>query len=112
MRAFNETRGCVVAARVDLAASAWARMRGLLLRRDMGPEEGLWIVPCAMVHTCFMRFAIDAVFLDQGLRVLRVARRLGPWRASPWVRGAWSVLELASGASEGRAEAGEQLEIA
>ena len=67
----------------------------------MAPEEGLWIVPCAMIHTLFMRFPIDVVFLDRELKALRVVESLKPWRVSPWVLGAHSVLELAGGVLSG-----------
>ena len=77
----------------------------------MSADEGLWIVPCGMVHTCFMRFAIDVVFLDRGLVVQKVAQRLVPWRLSPWVPSAHSVLECAAGSLGGSVEIGDQLEI-
>ncbi len=100
-----------MAASVERADSAFSRARGLLGREGLGPGEGLWIEPCAMIHTFFMRFAIDAVFLDGGLRAVRVLRGMAPWRVSPWVRGASSVLELAAGSSQQTVEPGDQLEI-
>jgi hypothetical protein len=63
-----------------------------------------------MIHTCFMSFPIDAVFLDAGLKVVRVCPALKPWRFSPWVAGAKSVLELAAGRAAGLAP-GDQLEF-
>ena len=76
-----------------------SRARGLLGRSGLAPGEGLWLAPCRQVHTCFMRFAIDVVFLDHGNQVLRLCRELAPWRFSPWVGGAVSALELAAGAA-------------
>ena len=64
-----------------------------------------------MVHTFFMRFAIDVVFLDRDLKVRRVVEDLRPWRLSPWVLSAHSVLELAGGTLKGSVEAGDVLEI-
>ncbi len=109
--AFNRTRGREVASRVGLADDAASRSRGLLGRETMAREEGLWIVPCPMIHTFFMRFAIDVLFLDRGLRVVRVLEGLKPWRVSPWVFRAHSVLELAGGALQGTVGTGDQLEI-
>ncbi|MBI5242872.1 MAG: DUF192 domain-containing protein [Elusimicrobia bacterium] len=87
-----------MASRVRVANGPASRAVGLLSRSSMDPEEGLWIVPCAMIHTLFMRFEIDAVFLDRELRAVRVVEKLKPWRLSSWVLGAHSVLELAGGA--------------
>ena len=77
----------------------------------MAPDEGLWIVPCAMIHTLFMRFPIDAVFLDRELKALRVVSGIKPWRLSPWVPGAHSVLELAGGCAAPAVQEGDLLEF-
>ena len=111
MIAFNRTKGRELVSRVEKAQGHASRARGLLGRAGLAPQEGLWIAPCAMIHTFFMRFAIDAVFLDRQLKVVRVLEGLKPWRFSPWVGGAGSVLELAAGASRGLVAAGDQLEI-
>ena len=111
MKVFNKTRNLEVAGAVRKADTFFTRLFGLIPRRALGPGEGLWLDPCAMIHTCFMRFAIDAVFLDGDLRVVRVCPDMGPWKFSPWVGDAVSVLELASGESAGRIEAGDSLDI-
>jgi len=95
---FDLTRGFSLARKVEKADTFFSRLRGLLGRKDLPAGHGLWLVPGATIHTCFMAFTIDAVFLDRGLRVLRV-QTLPPWRFSPWVAGAASVLELPSGAA-------------
>ena len=77
----------------------------------MEPEEGLWIVPCPMIHTFFMRFAIDVLFLDKELRVRHVIENMSPWRMSRWVFSANSVLELPGGALDGSVSTGDLLEI-
>jgi uncharacterized protein len=84
-----------------VADSARARMKGLLGRRSMAPGEGLLLQPAGSVHTAFMRFPIDVVFLDRDHRVLRVAPNVAPWRLVGQ-RGAKAVLELPSGAAERR----------
>jgi uncharacterized membrane protein (UPF0127 family) len=109
--AFNRTREREIASRVTVADDSLSRSRGLLGRTAMAPEEGLWIVPCPMIHTFFMKFAIDVLFLDQGLRVVRVLERLKPWRFSPWVLRAHSVLELAGGSLQGSVRVGDCLEL-
>lgn len=108
---FNKTRGAVVADRIDRCDTATTRAKGLLGRDSLGPGEGVWIVPCAMVHMFFMRFPIDVVFIDRGLRVRRVAEGLKPWRLSPWVYSAHSVLEMAAGTAGGKLSPGDELEL-
>jgi uncharacterized protein len=91
--------GVVVCARCELAHTPARRLRGLLGRRSLAPGAGLLLHPASSIHTCFMRFAIDAVFLDGNGRVLRVAAELPPWRFASQ-RGACSVLELPAGTYE------------
>ena len=106
---FNSARGVWVARSVEKADTFRARLVGLLGRKGLAEDAGLWIVPCSSVHSFFMAFVIDVVFLDRGFKVLAVCR-LPPWRMSPWVPGAHSVLELPVGASA-RLAPGETLEI-
>jgi uncharacterized membrane protein (UPF0127 family) len=72
------------------------RMRGLLGRDGLEPGSGLWIARTGSVHTFFMRFPMDAVFLDKQLRVRKVVPAVKPYRFA-WSRGARSVVELAAG---------------
>jgi uncharacterized membrane protein (UPF0127 family) len=76
-------------------------MRGLLGRDQLAPGEGVLLRPAPSIHTFFMRFAIDVVFLDWDLRVLRISEHLRPWRVAG-CRGARSILELRAGAVEER----------
>lgn len=109
--AFNTTQGAAVAARVEKADDAASRSKGLLGRRSLAADEGLWIVPCPMIHTFFMKFPIDAVFLKRDLTVARVIEDLKPWRLSPWVFSAHSVLELQGGVLKGSVREGDRLEM-
>ncbi len=111
MKVFNLTRNLSVSAYAARGDTFMTRLLGLIPRRFLAEEEGLWLEPCAMIHMFFMSFPIDAVFLDRDLKVLRVIRELGPWRVSPWVFGARGVLELPAGRCEGRVEEGDQLEF-
>jgi len=104
--------GDVVCERCVLADSSLARMRGLLGRSELAPDEGILLKPASSVHTWFMRFPIDVVFLDRDLSVVRVVRRLRPWRTAHRRRAA-AVLELAAGESERRGiEVGHRLSLA
>jgi uncharacterized protein len=70
-------------------------------RRHLPAGEGLLIRPCGSIHMFFMRFPIDAVFVDREMRVVGVAPRLLPWRIA-WRRRAHAVFELAAGEAEHR----------
>ena len=100
-----------MAVRVLKADDSASRNKGLLGRESMGPDEGLWIVPCPMIHTFFMKFPIDVLFLDADLTVRRVIEDLRPWRLSPWVLSARSVLELKGGTLKGAVQVGDKLEM-
>jgi uncharacterized membrane protein (UPF0127 family) len=94
--ALRREDGTIVCERCVLADTALARMRGLLGRRELPSGEGILLKPASSVHMAFMRFPIDAVFLDRDLRVMKVASDLRPWRAAG-SRGAKAVLEIPAG---------------
>ena len=81
---------CGVRARV--ARSLFARIKGLIGLRGLPPGEGLLILRCNCIHTFFMRFAIDATFLDSSDRVVKVVRDIRPWR--PFVWGGWRAVKV------------------
>ena len=107
----NPARGTVLATRLEVADSASKRNKGLLGRKGLAPGEGLWIVPCESVHTFFMQFPIDLVYLDRKNRVRKVRSAVGPWRLSACLS-AHSILELPAGTiRDSRTEAGDTLEF-
>lgn len=82
--------------RVALTGSWFERLRGLLGSPPPGPGEALLIRPCSSVHTFFMRYAIDLIFLDRDWRVAKTVPSLKPWRMAACPAAAM-VLELAEG---------------
>jgi uncharacterized protein len=106
----NLTRGeCVCVG--ELADGPLRRMRGLIGRRGLPAGEGLLLTSAPAIHTAFMRFPIDALFLDRELRVLDIAERLRPWRIVSKQK-ARAVLELAAGECARRGvEVGDRLEL-
>lgn len=107
----RQREGGVVCERLVLARSAPARLRGLLGRSELPRGEGILLRPAGSIHTAFMRFPIDAVFLDRDLTVLRIVRELPAWRAAG-ARRAKAVLELPAGESERRGlRVGDRLEL-
>ena len=103
--------GAVVCERCLLATTMWPRMKGLLGRKELPPGEGIYLRPASSIHMFFMRFPIDAVFLDRDLVVRKVASGLKPWRIAS-ARGSKSVIELAAGEAGRRGiEPGPRLRI-
>ena len=92
----NLTRQTVLATRLEVAASGPKRNKGLLGRDGLETGGGLWIVPCESVHTFFMRFPIDLVYIDRRNRVRKVRSAVGPWRMSACLS-AHSIIELPAG---------------
>ena len=87
----------IVTQHLEVADRMLSRMRGLLGRRSLASDQGLWITPCPSIHMMFMRFPIDAVFLDDDLTVVRVHSDVRPWGMARGGRHAKSVLELPAG---------------
>ena len=99
--AIRREDGSIVCERCVLGDTALKRMRGLLGRRELPSGEGILLKPASSVHMAFMRFPIDAVFLDRELRVVKVATDLQPWRVAG-SRGAKAVLEIPAGEASRR----------
>jgi uncharacterized membrane protein (UPF0127 family) len=94
---------------VDVADSSAKRRTGLLKHERLEPGEGLWIAPCESVHTFFMKFPIDLVYMDKNRKVKKVRHTVPAWRVSACLT-AHSVLELPAGtAKETGTEAGDEL---
>lgn len=107
----NLSRERVVCERGMVANRALPRMRGLLGRRHLPEGEGLLLEPAPAIHTAFMRFPIDVVFLDAYMRVIKVVESLPPWRSAA-ARQARAVLELAAGQARQRGVTpGDRLDV-
>jgi uncharacterized protein len=93
----NRTRGdSVVCAQTEVADTVWRRMRGLLGRASLPAGSGMLFRGESSIHSAFMRFEFDAVFMDRELRVVGLAARIPPWRARA-AKGARNILELSAG---------------
>lgn len=100
MRAVNETRGIVLADRLEWAGTSETRRRGLLGRTGLDPGQGIYIVPTQWIHMFGMKFPIDVAFLDGEGKVLALHHRLRPNRLSRPVFRADGALELPAGRLE------------
>ncbi|NPV58534.1 MAG: DUF192 domain-containing protein [Actinobacteria bacterium] len=108
----NVTRKAVLAARAAVADTPRSRRRGLLGTEVLEDGRGLVIVPCRQVHTFGMRYAIDVVFVDRRMRVLRVVKAMRPCRLGALVLRAAAAIELPPGKAAATGTApGDMLEI-
>ena len=94
MQAINVTRHQILADRLAVANTFLSSLKGLIGRTCLLPDEGLWICPCQSIHTLWMRFSIDVLFLDSANSVIYLVERMKPFRISRHLSRAWSVVEL------------------
>jgi uncharacterized protein len=92
----NLTRNTVLATCLEVADSGPKRNKGLLGRESIASGGGLWILPCEAVHTFWMQFSIDLIYLDRNKRIRKFVSELPPWRLSACLL-AHSVVELPAG---------------
>ncbi len=112
LRIVNETRGTVVAEDVQVADGVWSRFWGLMGRRSLPEGSGLLLRPSSSIHTAFMRFPIDVVFLDREFRVVKVVPEMKPFRVTMAFGGARCALELNAGAAaKAQTEANDKLTL-
>lgn len=76
----------------------WFRFRGLMMRKKLPPGHAILLAPCSSIHMCFMRFRIDAVFIDRDGTILAIRKSLTPWIGIAFCHKAWGVMELSAGA--------------
>jgi uncharacterized membrane protein (UPF0127 family) len=108
-RLVRRTTDKVVISELILADHFWPRLAGLQFRRRLPPGAGVLLVPCRSIHTCFVRFPIDLVYLDGQGQVLGVRKGLRPWRAAIAPAGTHAILETPAGDVE--IEVGEVLAV-
>ncbi len=97
MQAFNHTRQRYLAEHGPVAGQPWARMRGLLGRASLQPNEGMLFLGTKGIHTIGMRFSIDVLFLNDDGWVIHILHSLKPFRISPYLKNASMVIELPAG---------------
>jgi uncharacterized membrane protein (UPF0127 family) len=109
----NATRGTVVAQRARLASSFIDRFMGLMMRRQIEDGGGLLLTRSSSIHSFWMRFRFDAVFIDRDNRVTKIVPSMRQWWVAFGGRGARDVIELPAGAAAAAGTVpGDQLENA
>lgn len=112
VRVENLTQGQTLVAAGRVADGYWSRLRGLIGSKPLEVGEGLLIVPCNSIHTHFMGFAIDVLYVDKAQQVVAIDHEMAPWRFGKIHRGARFVVELPAGtAAVTGTQVGDQLEV-
>ena len=102
--------GLPIATKVELADTWWKRFKGLQFRKPQPDEHAILLRPCSSIHTFWMRFSIDVVFIDEASRAIEVVRAVRPWRVViPGTRSV-AVLEMTSGSLPEQLTAGDALQ--
>ena len=86
--------------KILIANNFFTRLAGLMFRKELPKATVLLLASCNSVHMCFMRFAIDVIYVDQEYRVIKVVKNLKPWIGLSVCRKAWATLEMTAGEAE------------
>jgi uncharacterized membrane protein (UPF0127 family) len=95
---FNRSRNAFISSELRRADTHWSRLLGLMgtSPKNFPHGSGLWIVPCQGVHTMWMRYPIDVLYLDENKTVLYIEENVQPWRIPPMHFDTASVIEVRS----------------
>ncbi len=108
----NATKGSLLVSHGKVANTFFTRFKGLMGVASLQKGDGLLIIPGNSIHTHFMRFPIDVLYLDKTWRVVAIDENMKPWRIGRIHRNAHSVLELPAGmVAATDTQVGDQLEV-
>ncbi len=108
----NKSNNKIIGNKIAHANNFVTRFFGLMGKKALNEEEGLLITPCNSIHMMFMKFPLDIIFLDKQFKIVYVIESLKPWRVSPVIFKAQSVIELPEGTiSRSESKVDDTLEI-
>lgn len=98
--------------KIKIADTFLKRLVGLIGKKFLPQNEGLLIAPCQSIHMCFMKFPIDAIYIDKNFVIKKIATNLKTWTGFSICLSAWGVIEVAAGEAERlNLKVGEKLEV-
>ena len=97
MKLYNSTQNNLIADDVKIADNFISRTVGLISKKEILEPEGLLIKPCCSIHTFFMRFDIDVLFVNRKNEVIALCENVKPWRILPIHPTSQYVVELSAG---------------
>ncbi len=106
----NKKNNLIVCKKVRIASSFFSRLKGLMFSSELPSCDGLLIFPCNSIHTFFMRYSLDVIFLDNQLNVIKIIRDFKPWKMSWIYFKATQVLEMKAGSLTLEINEGDALE--
>lgn len=102
MKAYNKRNSKIVCENIEIATSFFARLKGLMFREKLNKGEGLLINPCNSIHTFFMKFPIDVLFVNKEDEIIACIEKMKPSRISKIYGKAKYVVELSAGTIESK----------
>ncbi|KNY29125.1 DUF192 domain-containing protein [Pseudobacteroides cellulosolvens] len=100
MKLINISKGTILAENLAVADNFKSRFIGLMSRSQLSPGDGLLLTKCNSIHMCFMKFALDIVFIDESNKVVHLIKGIPPWKVSGIVKSAKNTVELPVGTVE------------
>ncbi|MDF2590730.1 MAG: hypothetical protein K0S75_196 [Clostridia bacterium] len=97
---YNVNKENIVLENLKLANGFFEKFRGLMGRKRLNKSEGLMILSCNSIHTCFMKFPIDVLFLNMDHEVIAMRKEVKPWRMVNFVKKAYITVEMPEGTIE------------
>ncbi len=110
-KVMHKNTSTVIADSAKMADNAWDRLVGLMFSKEMNGFDGLIFIPGNSIHTCFMRYEIDVVFLNNDNKVVRVIEKMKPWRFTKFYLKATKALELPAGKLKNLLHEGDEVVI-
>lgn len=106
----TQTNGEVICHKMAVATNIFSRMLGLMFSKDLPECDGFLLSPCNSIHTFFMRYSLDILFLDKDFKIVKVIYGLSPWRMTWVYLKSRHVLEMKAGTLKLGLRHGEVLE--
>lgn len=111
MKCINLTTGKLIADKLKMKDTFFGRLIGLLATKSLAQGEGIVLKPCTQIHTYFMRFSIDAIFVSKDFVVVKVIEDMKPWRLGPLLFDSYYTVELPAGTLKGSVKNGDNLQF-
>lgn len=93
----NKTNNSIIAQNIIMADSFYKRLKGLMFTKELSPQSAMYIYPCSGIHTCFMNYNIDVLYLDINNIILAADEDMKPWRFGEFHKNAVAAIELRGG---------------
>ena len=97
IKVYNSSKNNLIADDVNVAQNPFTRTIGLLFKKSLTATQGLVIKPCCSIHTFFMQFEIDVLFVNRKNEIIALYEKVKPYRILPIHFKSYYVIELASG---------------